>query len=151
MNFQRRQKNRSRRGFTLMELLLVMAILVVMASMVGFAFLNMQKGAQEDATRSQISTLRTACQQYSVHVGRFPNELEDLINKPAQNAGSNWRGPYLDLDTLPGGQIRDTWGNEYQYEPNNETSRVSIVSNGKDGQPNTADDIPPPQEVNRQQ
>ena len=57
MNFQRRQKNRSRRGFTLMELLLVMAILVVMASMVGFAFLNMQKGAQEDATRSQISCL----------------------------------------------------------------------------------------------
>ena len=151
MNFQRRRKNRSRRGFTLMELLLVMAILVVMASMVGFAFLNMQKGAQEDATRSQISTLKSACKQYNLHVGRFPGELEDLINKPAQNGGSGWKGPYLDLDTLPGGQIRDTWGDPYQYEPNDSTSRVSIVSNGKDGQPNTADDIPQPQELNQQQ
>ena len=55
-----RRGRADRRGFTLMELLLVMAILVIMASMVTFAFLQIQQNAQSDATLSQISTLKIA-------------------------------------------------------------------------------------------
>jgi len=146
MKIQRRQLNRNRRGFTLMELLLVMAILVIMASMVGFAFLNMQQGAQEDATRSQISTLKSACKQYKLHVGRFPNELNDLLTAPSGLPAGKWRGPYLDTDTIRNNTIVDTWGGTYQYAADEAAQRVTIISPGQDGTPNTNDDIPPPEE-----
>ena len=148
---QRRQKNRTRRGFTLMELLLVMAILVVMASMVGFGFLKMFGNAKEDATRSQISTLKQACRQYKIDVQRFPTELRDLVVQPAQVPQNKWRGPYLSTDNLPAnGQILDPFGGTYTYNANEQNESVSIVSPGKDGQPNTQDDIPPAAETNGQ-
>ena len=147
---QRRQKNRKRRGFTLMELLLVMAILVVMASMVGFGFLKMFGTAKEDATRSQISTLRQACKQYKFHVGRFPNVLDALIVQPAQAPVGKWRGPYLETDNLPGNKILDSWGGAYTYNADERNERVTIVSAGADGQPNTQDDIPTAAEINGQ-
>ncbi len=151
MKIQRRRNNRTRRGFTLMELLLVMAILVVMASMVGFAFLNMQQNAQGDATRSQISTLKGACKQYKLHVGRFPSTLQDLVAQPAQVAAGKWKGPYLDRDTLTNDEVRDPWGQNYTYNADEKNQSVTIVSPGQDGQANTEDDIPSPEEMRQQQ
>lgn len=149
MNIQRCKQRRQRRGFTLMELLLVMAILVIMASMVGFAFLNMQRNAQEDAARANISTLKTACKQYKMDVGRFPGSLNDLATQPSAIAQNKWRGPYIDIDNLPpSGEILDVWDNQYSYNVNERTNTVTIRSPGQDGQPNTEDDIPRADEMN---
>lgn len=148
MNIQRR--SRKRRGFTLMELLLVMAILVIMASLVGFAFLGAQKDATADATRHQISTLKTACKAYKMKVLSFPNQLQDLVQRPANVPPAKWTRPFLDLDTLPGDlQIVDPWGRPFTYNKDEQNDRVYIVSAGPDGSPNTEDDIPRPDEVAR--
>lgn len=148
MSIQRRSLNRKRRGFTLMELLLVMAILVIMASLVGFAFLGAQKDATADATRHQISTLKTACKAYKMKVLRFPEKLQDLVQKPANVSAAKWTRPFLDLDTLPADmQIVDPWGSPFTYRADDQNDRVFIVSNGPDLTPNTPDDIPRPEEV----
>ncbi|MCE2793226.1 MAG: type II secretion system protein GspG [Planctomycetota bacterium] len=127
---------RRRRGFTLMELLLVMAILVIMASMVTFAFMNFQTNANKDAALSQISTLATACRMYKMNVGIFPNTLNDLITMPTGMTQNQWRGPYLDAQTLP----MDPWQQPYVLGANN-GERVIISSNGPDRQAGTPDDI----------
>jgi general secretion pathway protein G len=122
-----------------MELLLVMAILVIMASMVTFAFLQIQQNAQSDATLSQISTLENACTSYKLQVGRFPNTLDDLFTQPAGLSPRQWRGPYLN-DPVP----MDPWGNEYNYSPDEANNRVFISSAGPDGQQGSPDDVPEP-------
>ena len=137
-NFHRRGRV-DRRGFTLMELLLVMAILVIMASMVTFAFLQIQKNAQSDATLSQISTLENACTSYKLQVGRFPNSLDDLFTQPAGLSTRQWRGPYLS-NPVP----MDPWGNVYNYAPDEANNRVNIMSAGPDGQQGSPDDVPEP-------
>jgi general secretion pathway protein G len=127
---------RRRRGFTLMELLLVMAILVIMASMVTFAFMNFQTNANKDAALSQISTLATACRMYKMNVGIFPTTLNDLITMPTGMTQNQWRGPYLDAQALP----MDPWQQPYVLGANN-GERVIISSNGPDRQAGTPDDI----------
>ena len=134
-----RRGRADRRGFTLMELLLVMAILVIMASMVTFAFLQIQQNAQSDATLSQISTLENACTSYKLQVGRLPNTLDDLFTQPAGLSPRQWRGPYLN-DPVP----MDPWGNEYNYSPDEANNRVFISSAGPDGQQGSPDDVPEP-------
>lgn len=131
-----RTRRTARRGFTLMELLLVMAILVIMASMVTYAFMNFQTNAQRDAAMSQISTLSTACKMYKMNVGTFPNTLADLVVVPSGMQPNQWRGPYLDATTLP----KDPWGSDYVLGQNN-GERVLISSPGPDRQVGTADDI----------
>ena len=137
-NFHRPTRS-DRKGFTLMELLLVMAILVIMASMVTFAFLNIQKNAQSDACLSQINTLENACISYKLQVGRFPNSLDDLFTQPAGLSARQWRGPYLN-EAVP----NDPWGNPYNYGPDEANNRVFIASPGPDGQQGSADDVPEP-------
>jgi general secretion pathway protein G len=150
MKIQRRRLTRKRRGFTLMELLLVMAILVIMASMVGFAFLGMQQDATSDAARSQISMLKMACKTYKMKVLTFPNKLQDLVEKPANVPPAKWARPFLDLDTLPANkQIVDPWGNPYIYSKDEKNNRVFITSAGPDGAQNTEDDVPRADEVAR--
>jgi general secretion pathway protein G len=134
----RNSKKFRRGGFTLMELLLVMAILVIMASMVSFAFLNFQKNARSDAALSQISTLSTACKMYKMNVGTFPNDLVDLIALPSGLTQSQWRGPYMDTTQIP----TDPWNNNYIYTPDGVGDRVLITSAGPDRQAGTADDVP---------
>lgn len=130
----------TRRAFTLMELLLVMAILVIMASMVTYAFMNFQTNAQKDAALSQISTLKTACRMYKMQVGTFPTQLQDLIALPSGMDANRWRGPYLDSQAVP----VDPWSNPYNYDPtaSGNAETVVIVSAGPDRQLGTGDDVP---------
>ena len=135
-------KNRRvrRSGFTLMEVLLVMAILVVMASMVTLAFLTIQRNAQADAAFTQASLLSSECKRFKMNTGNFPQKLEDLIVAPQGMTPRKWKGPYLDSDTVP----MDPWGNAYEYVPptnQGNVERVVVLSYGPDGQKGTDDDI----------
>ena len=136
------RKRRTRKsGFTLMEVLLVMAILVVMASMVTLAFLTIQRGAQSDAAFTQASMLSSECRRFKMNTGQFPQQLNDLITLPQGMSARKWKGPYLDSDTIP----KDPWGNDYEYMPPGQQQanqeRVVIISYGPDGQKGTDDDI----------
>lgn len=99
------------------------------------------QSSREDAVRSQIASLKSACKQYKLHTGRFPVTLYDLLERPAYLPAGKWRGPYLAPDTLQEGEIVDVWNNPYIYSPDERTYRVEIVSIGEDGLIHTADDI----------
>jgi len=128
-----------RRGFTLMEILLVLAILVVLGSMVGVGYVKIQQNAMKNSARAQITLLEDAVKTYMIDVGSPPPSLEYLLTPPPDLANPNkWAGHYLDKNQLP----QDPWNQAYQYEvvdPAN--AKFMIWSNGPDMQPGSADDI----------
>lgn len=133
------QHRRRRRGFTLMEVLLVLAILVILGSMVGFYIIGIQKTGYEDIARTQINMLEQQLTVYRLHVGTYPNTnqgLQSLRMPPADLSNPNkWRGPYAQKD-IP----MDPWGNPYQYELAGPED-YRIWSMGADGVSGTEDDV----------
>lgn len=134
-----------RRGFTLVELMVVLAILVLLVAMVGPRLLGSQKKADVKATMQQINNLESCLQLYAVDNRTFPTTEEglgQLLNRPIDETRSvNWDGPYLEADALPS----DPWGRPYKYEfppTRGRRNDTPIVwSFGPDGQDNTEDDI----------
>ncbi|MDX1947604.1 MAG: type II secretion system major pseudopilin GspG [Pirellulaceae bacterium] len=133
-----RSNRRRRRGFTLMEVLLVLAILVILGSFVTVGYIQLQKNANKDATKSQISMLESAIEHYELNVGRLPSDLDGLRNLPADLKNpAKWSGPYIKGE-LP----KDAWGNDFHYEVTDEkTSTFRIWSDGPDQQGGSDDDI----------
>ncbi|MDP4916452.1 MAG: type II secretion system major pseudopilin GspG [Haliea sp.] len=118
-------------GFTLMELLVVLAILGLLMSLVGPRVLNQLGGAKTKTAAIQIKDLEQSLEMYKLDVGRFPSSsegLEALVSKPASAAG--WNGPYLKSD-VP----LDPWKREYLYKSPGERSEVDIFSYGQNGTP----------------
>jgi general secretion pathway protein G len=133
------RRHRRQSGFTLMEILLVLAILVVLGSMVGVGYVKIQQNAMKNSARTQLTLLEDAVKTYIIDVGSPPASLDYLLTPPPDLANPNkWAGPYLDKQTLP----QDPWNQSYQYEivdPAN--AKFMIWSNGPDMQPGSADDI----------
>lgn len=153
----------ARRGFTLTELLIVMAILVLLVSLIGPRLLGSKQKADVNAVKTQIGMFQAALERYAVDMNRFPSTEEGLaalVSKPglagssesagegseatesgsSGAAGDTWDGPYLKTETLP----KDPWGNNYAYEfppTHNKINLPDIWSWGPDGQENTDDDI----------
>ena len=134
----KRRRNR-RQGFTLTEILLVMAILVMVASMAVVGILSAQKRASRGAALTEIESMKTACTQFRLELNKFPDKLDDLFVPPQGVSQAQWGGPYLDK-----GDVLDPWGNRYQYSQNMQTDTVIITSAGPDGQPGNEDDVPGP-------
>lgn len=137
-SFQRSRYS-SRRGFTLVELLLVLVILGILAALVLPKFTGRTEQARITAAQTQISAFGTALDAFEVDTGSYPrgnDGLNQLISAPGDV--TNWRGPYL-KDAIPA----DPWGHPYVYEfPGKvNVSGYDIRSMGPDGQANTADDI----------
>jgi general secretion pathway protein G len=130
-------RRRRNSGFTLLELLLVMAILVVLASLSTFAVLGLQRNALSKAAATEIQNLKSQCIAFKLHVGNFPSSLDDLYAPPSGMTPSQWGGPYVQ-DPIKG----DPWKQPYKYSADEANDRVMITSNGPDRQEGTADDIP---------
>ena len=113
------------RGFTLIEILVVMAIIGMLAIMVAPNIFNQQAGAQIDAALSQISSLEAALDTYRLDVGEYPDSLEGLRENISGRA--IWNGPYLRR-----GVPLDPWGNEYVYDSNGR--EFTLSSYGPDGE-----------------
>jgi general secretion pathway protein G len=127
--------NRRDHGFTLVELLLVLAIL---AGLVYPQLTNRAQIARITAAKVQIATFTTALQTFAVDNGSFPkgkDGLAQLLQRPSNTPG--WHGPYL--EKLPA----DPWGHTYLFEFPGKHPPVSfdLISAAPDGQPGTADDI----------
>lgn len=156
-----------RRGFTLTELLIVMAILVLLVSLIGPRLLGSKQKADINSVKTQIGMFQSALERYAVDMNKFPSTEEGLaalVMKPgadgtesssvdsegtdetttddgtSESGGSSWDGPYLKTDKLPS----DPWGKAYSYEyppTHNKINLPDIWSFGPDGQENTEDDI----------
>lgn len=134
-----RMHRRRRRGFTLMEVLLVLAILVIMGSMVGVFIAQMQSGAYEKLAQTQMGMFETQLGAYRLDVGSLPNTnqgLQALRYPPSDlNNPQKWRGPYSEKD-IP----LDPWDNPYQYE-NVSPIQYRMWSWGADNIDGTDDDV----------
>ncbi|MEC9091517.1 MAG: type II secretion system protein GspG [Planctomycetota bacterium] len=141
MNKRSRAK-RKNKGFTLLEVLLVMAILIILMSLVGAGYFTYFANSQEDACRLQMRNIEQAVKGYYMKVGQRPNNLQDLVQAPSGMNVQKWKGPYLE-----GGQIpKDPWGNEFKLSyggdaTNSRTLVVVLKSLGADGQEGGVDDI----------
>ncbi len=109
-------ERRGRRGFTLVEVLLVLVILVIIGSIAVTAYIPMQRRANIDAARAQIKALKGPLSLYRLHMNDYPateQGLEALLMAPQDyTGGSGWSGPYLDSRSAP----LDPWGQPYRYE-----------------------------------
>jgi general secretion pathway protein G len=127
-----------RRGFTLMEVLLVLAILVILGSLAVGVFSGVQRSAMIKNAQIQVDAIDHASDLYSTTVGLYPNAIEDLSTMPGDVDQNKWAGPYLEEVPL------DPWNNPYQYVnpgQRNNVGKPDIWSYGPDGQNGTDDDI----------
>ena len=119
------------RGFTLMELLVVLAILGLLMSLVGPRVLNQLGGAKSKTAGIQVRDLEQSLEMYKLDVGRFPSNeegLSALVTKPGSATG--WNGPYLDAQN---GVPTDPWGEPFIYEVVS-PAQVVVRSLGRDKQ-----------------
>ena len=119
--------SRIRRGFTLIELVVVILILAILAALVVPRVVTRTGDAKRAKAASDISTLRAQVQLYKTDTGAFPESLQDLRVRPSEGA-DGWHGPYLDKE-LP----TDPWGNEYDYVVSSDSEDFTIISYGADG------------------
>jgi len=119
------------RGFTLLELLVVMAIIGLLAAYVGPRYFSQVGKSEVKMAQAQIDSLEKALHQYRLDVGAYPateQGLGALITAPGNTP--KWNGPYLSK-RLPD----DPWGRPYQYKYPGTQGDFDLFSLGKDGQP----------------
>lgn len=122
----------SQRGFTLVELLLVLVILALIGGLVLPGIIGKAEGAKVKVASSQVSRLSMAVESYYLDTGIIPESLEQLVTESGDTTG--WNGPYVKPSSL-----KDPWGRDYEYNYPGEHSDFDIVSLGADGQPGGED------------
>lgn len=120
-------RNKSR-GFTLIEILVVMVIIGIVAALVAQRIARGTDDAKRKLTRTTIASVATSIQQYSLDNGHPPETLDDLIRKPASAA--RWDGPYVDVK-----ELLDAWGQKLVFRKPGATREFDLLSYGGDGKP----------------
>ena len=123
---------RNRPGFTLVELLLVLAILAILAGIIVPRMTGYSDRARIAATQTETASISTALHAYEVDNGSYPNRsagLQALITKPHDAA--NWKGPYLHENKVP----LDKWNHPFVYlcPGKHNPADFDLYSMGKDG------------------
>jgi general secretion pathway protein G len=123
----------TRSGFTLIEIIVALAIVGIMA-VGGFTVFKYLDKAKVSKTKTELSTLRLAIEQYQTDTGAYPVTLQDLQTKPAdQKMAKRWEGPYVDKE------VEDGWRHPFAYELKQKGSKppYELYSWGKDGEGST--------------
>lgn len=128
----------ARRGFTLLEMLLVIVIIGILVGGVAVSLSGRSRQAMITRAKADVSGhLSLALDLFEQDMGRYPTEEEGLKALIENPGSSRWNGPYLKGELVP-----DPWGNPYVYSRDPENPRLyTLRSAGPDGQIGTEDDI----------
>jgi len=125
------QKRRRERGYSLLEVLIVLTIIALIAALVGPQLMNRLDHSKVTAAEVQVRALSSAIETMRLDLGRYPTNEEGLalLNAPLGTDDADlWRGPYLDAETPV-----DPWGSPYVYEaPREDFQRPRVISLGSD-------------------
>ena len=119
------------RGFTLVEMLVVISIIALIMALVGPRVLNFLAESKVKAAKIQIASLESALDLYALDTGQYPSSsdgLDALMHRPG--GVTSWSGPYLKGNEVP----NDPWGKPYIYRAPGEHGPYDIVSYGPKGQ-----------------
>ena len=127
----RRAGRRNERGFTLVEILVVITIIGLIMALVGPRVLNYLSESKVKAAKIQIQSFSSALDLFYLDTGRYPSSAEGLgaLVQPVGGAAS-WNGPYLKGGNVP----LDPWGKAYVYRSPGQHGAYDVVSLGSDGQ-----------------
>jgi len=124
-------------GFTLIEMLVVVAIMATLAAMIAPNLIKKAEESKVTAAKADIQQIASALDIYKLDNFSYPSSdqgLEALISKPSGSPEpKNWRSPYLKKTPV------DPWGNEYYYAYPGENGEFDVYSLGADGQPGGED------------
>lgn len=117
------------RGFTLIEIIVVIALIALLAAYVAPNLLSRADDAKRKSASIQIEKISTALELYKLEVGQYPASLNALRVKPASGA-DRWKGPYVKKAAM----LEDPWGRPLQYRYPGATAAYELYSFGTDGQ-----------------
>ena len=135
-------KGWKRRAFSLIEIMIVLAIIVMISGLVGFALLSRRDEATAQRAQIDIETLKNGLLDFNRRYGRYPTEDEGL--------SVLWNSSTVDPEiedqrsaTINDNMANDPWGNPWEYNPEGirREGTYDLSSNGQDGEPETEDDI----------
>jgi general secretion pathway protein G len=122
---------RDEKGFTLVEMLVVITIIALIMGLVGPRVLGYLSQSKAKAAKIQIENFASALDLYFLDTGQYPSSSEGLsalLQRPGSTPG--WNGPYLKGNALP----PDPWGQAYIYRSPGRSGNYDIMSYGADGQ-----------------
>mgnify|MGYP000464515929 CR=1 FL=1 len=122
-----------KRGFSLIEILVVIGLIVALMAALVPTIINVRRRAATSTTKSTLREVETSIEAFYNDTGAYPQSLDDLLKRPSEERAKNWSGPYLGTKTYP----VDGWKRKIEYkflgDSNPDGQQFEVYSRGEDG------------------
>ena len=126
---RRKNRRRNRRGFTLVEIMVVVIIVAFLATLIMPTVFRHVTTTKRNVAKSKIAVIEETIEIFMISYGRLPENLEELVTRPADIPEEKWGG-----SSLRAKDIVDPWGRQFVYKQPGDHWQYDLYSLGKDGQ-----------------